>query len=88
MSFNLDSRPMVTTMHGRQHCNDSSPNLELNRRRVLTLVVSSFVGVQLPGQLLLAQSAPPSCTSPIPQSHAPSNGGSCPVSNSMARQER
>jgi hypothetical protein len=72
------SKPMVATMHGRQHGNDSSPNLELNRRRMLTLAVSSFVGLQLPGQLLHAHSAPPSCTSPIPQNHAPSNGGSCP----------
>src|ERR1700686_732526 len=77
MEFTLDRKPMVTTP-GRQHSSDSGPNLELNRRRLLRLAVSSFVGVQLPGRLIHAQSPPQSCPSPIPQNQTPSNGGPCP----------
>jgi hypothetical protein len=49
VEFILDPKPMVTTMPGRQHRNNTSPNLELSRRRLLQLAVSSFVGAQLPG---------------------------------------
>lgn len=52
-------------------------NLVLNRRRVLRLGVASIGAASVPG-LLQAQVAPESCSPPIPQNHAPSNGGSCP----------
>jgi hypothetical protein len=79
MEFALDPKPTVFTLPGRQHSNDRSLDLELNRRRWLKLaVVSSIIGAQLPGRLLPAQSALQSCSPPIPQDHAPSNGGPCP----------
>jgi hypothetical protein len=53
-------------------------SLELERRRLLKLGVTSAVAASLPGTLLRAQSMPQSCAPPIPQNHAPSNGGSCP----------
>ena len=53
-------------------------NLELDRRRWLKLGVTSAVAASLPGMLLRAQAAPQACSAPIPQSHEPSNGGSCP----------
>jgi|SRR5437660_8179909 len=78
MEFALDPKPTVFTLPVRQHGNDRSPDLELNRRGLLKLAVSSIVGAQLPGRLLPAQSAPQSCSPPITQDHAPSNGGPCP----------
>ena len=50
----------------------------LNRRRLLKVGVSSLVAAALPGLLLHAQFLPESCSPPIPQNHAPSNGGPCP----------
>ena len=47
----------------------------LNRRRLLKVGVSSLVAAALPGLLLHAQFLPESCSPPIPQNHAPSNGG-------------
>ena len=52
--------------------------LELNRRRWLELGVTSAFAAWLPAKWLNAQSAPPSCATPIPQNHEPSNGGQCP----------
>jgi hypothetical protein len=88
MEFTLDPKPIGLTLPGRQHSNDHSPDLvspnphspdpELNRRRLLKLAVFSIVGAELPGGLLHAQSVPQSCSPPIPQNHAPSNGGPCP----------
>ena len=88
MKLTVDPRPTVPTLLGQLRINGSGPDLDLNRRRLLKLAVSSIIGAPLPGRLLHAQSAPQSCTSPIPQNHAPSNGGSCPLPNSLARQER
>ena len=53
-------------------------HLELNRRRLFKLGVSSIVTASLASRLLHAQSEQQSCSSPIPQNHAPSNGGPCP----------
>jgi hypothetical protein len=88
MEFTLDPKPIGLTLPGRQYSNDHSsnphsselhsPDPELNRRRLLKLAVFSIVGAELPGGLLHAQSAPQSCSPPIPQNHAPSNGGPCP----------
>ncbi len=78
MEFTVDPKPMVLTLLGRRHSNDRSPDQELNRRRLLKLAVSSIVGAQLPGRLLHAQSELQSCSPPIPQNQAPSNGGPCP----------
>ena len=52
--------------------------LELSRRRWLELGITSAFAAWLPAKRLNAQSAPPSCTPPIPQNHEPSNGGPCP----------
>ena len=51
--------------------------LELNRRQWLGFGVASALAAWLPSSLY-AQPAPQSCTAPIPQNHAPSNGGPCP----------
>src|SRR5437899_1126843 len=50
----------------------------LNRRNLLKLGVATVVAASLPGRQLLAQSVPETCAPPIPQNHAPSNGGPCP----------
>jgi hypothetical protein len=52
--------------------------LQVNRRRLLQLGISTAAAASLSGVLLNAQSAPESCAPPIPQNHAPSNGGACP----------
>jgi hypothetical protein len=56
----------------------SSPGLELDRRHLLRLGVTSAAAAALPGSLLIGQSAPPGCAPAIPENHAPSNGGACP----------
>jgi hypothetical protein len=78
MEFALEPKPTALTLLGRQRTNDHSPDLKLNRRRLLKLGVASIAAASLPGRLLHAQSAQQSCSPPIPQSHAPSNGGPCP----------
>jgi hypothetical protein len=78
MEFTLDPKPTALTLFDRQHSNDHSPDLALNRRRLLTLCASSIVAATIPGPLLHAQFAPESCSPPIPLNHAPSNGGPCP----------
>ncbi len=78
MELTVDPKPTMPALLGPRRSNGRSPDLDLNRRRLLKLSVSSIIGAQLPGGVLHAQSAPQSCTSPIPQNHAPSNGGSCP----------
>lgn len=62
----------------RQHKNDASSVVELDRRGLLKFGLASLVASSLPVRLLHAQSAPQQCAPPIPQNHAPSNGGSCP----------
>jgi hypothetical protein len=52
-------------------------SLEMDRRRWLSLGITSAVAASLP-RTLVAQSAPQSCDPHIPQNHAPSNGGTCP----------
>ena len=49
-----------------------------DRRRWLTIGVSSAVAASLPGALLRGEAEPQDCAAPIPQNHAPSNGGPCP----------
>jgi hypothetical protein len=53
-------------------------NLDLNRRRLLSLGLGSLGLASLPGRLAYAQGSPDTCSPPIPQNHAPSNGGPCP----------
>ena len=81
MEFALDRKPTEFTLIARQHSNDRSSDLKLNRRRSLKLGVASIVAASLPSRLLHAQSEPQSCAPPIPQGHAPSNGGPCPQAN-------
>ncbi len=57
---------------------DQVSGFELDRRRWLKLGVSSALTASLSRTMLNAQSAPQSCSPPIPQNHEPSNGGSCP----------
>ena len=52
------------------------PDAPLGRRSLLTLGVGSVIGAWFRARLF--QSAPPSCAPPIPQDHAPANGGPCP----------
>lgn len=49
----------------------------LDRRRMLQLGLSSLVIATQP-QILRAQQSQAPCAPPIPQDHAPANGGSCP----------
>jgi hypothetical protein len=78
MESTLDRKPTVPMPADRQHGGNRSSDLELNRRRLLKLGVASMVAASLPGRTLYAQSAPQLCSPPIPQDHAPSNGGPCP----------
>jgi hypothetical protein len=66
MAFAIDTKPTRT-----------QSNLQSTRRLLLKLGAASSVAFSLPHSLLRAQSAPP-CSPPIPQDHAPANGGSCP----------
>ncbi len=72
------ARDRKLTAIDRQHGNDRSSNLELDRRHWLKLGAASIFAAWLPGRLLHAQSAPQACSPPVPQNHAPANGGSCP----------
>jgi hypothetical protein len=54
----------------------SCPNQ--SRRRLLELGAASIVLSPFRAPLLRAQSEPMACSPPIPQNHAPANGGSCP----------
>jgi len=78
MEFIPDPKPLLTTLPGPHSSTHRGPDLELNRRRLLKLAVSSIVGAQLPGWPLHAQSAAQSCSPLIPKNRAPSNGGPCP----------
>jgi len=78
MEFIPDAKPLLTTLPGPHSSTHRGPDLELNRRRLLKLAVSSIVGAQLPGWPLHAQSAAQSCSPLIPKNRAPSNGGPCP----------
>jgi hypothetical protein len=51
---------------------------EINRRNLLKLGVASVVAASLPAQFLHADPVTKSCAPPIPQNHAPANGGVCP----------
>ncbi len=52
--------------------------LALNRRRLLNMGMASLGLASLSSRLARGQAAPDSCSPPIPQNHAPSNGGPCP----------
>jgi hypothetical protein len=52
--------------------------LALNRRRLLNMGMASLGLASLSSRLARGQGAPDSCSPPIPQNHAPSNGGPCP----------
>ena len=78
MEFALDAKsPARMAIEGRQD-NSHGSNLELNRRNLLRLGAASMFVAGVPGRLLHAQSTSPGCAPPIPQDHAPSNGGPCP----------
>jgi hypothetical protein len=51
---------------------------DFDRRRALKLGLASAVAATLRGGMLQAESVPQQCSPPIPQNHAPANGGSCP----------
>ncbi len=57
---------------------DCVSRLQLNRRGWLRLGFISATTALLRGTLLRAQSQQQGCAPPIPQNHAPSNGGPCP----------
>jgi hypothetical protein len=78
MALALDRQPTVLTLMNRLHSHKRRSALALHRRRWLKLGVAAIVVASWPGRLLHAQSTPPSCSPPIPQNHAPSNGGPCP----------
>lgn len=78
MEFALGSKQTALTRIDGKQSNDERSDPELNRRHLLKLGVASIVAGSLPGQLLHAQSAPQTCSPPVPQDHSPSNGGSCP----------
>ncbi len=50
----------------------------LDRRRLLSLGVTSAFAASLPDAILDAQATARSCLPDIPKNHAPSNGGACP----------
>ena len=78
MKFGLD--PELTTQRSANtgYGNDRRSNLAVNRRSLLMVGSLSMVAAALPFRLLHAQSAPQNCAPPIPQDHAPANGGPCP----------
>jgi hypothetical protein len=78
MEFDPSRKPRMLSFVDRQQSNDRNLDLERNRRRLLKLGVASIVAASLPRGPLHAQSAPLSCSPPIPQNHEPSNGGPCP----------
>lgn len=47
------------------------------RRSILQAGMATMAGLFAP-RLLQSQAAAPDCAPPIPQNHAPSNGGACP----------
>ena len=51
---------------------------ELNRRRLLTLGITSAAMSLLPARMSGADSQPPSCAPKIPSNHQLANGGPCP----------
>jgi len=63
MESTVDRRSTVPALLGLRRSNGRSPDLDLNRRRLLKLTVPSIIGAQLPGRVLHAQSALQSCTS-------------------------
>lgn len=60
-----------------RHGDDRNSNLEPSQRRILKLGFTSIVAASLSRRLLYAQAFPQTCAPPIPQNHAPFNGGSC-----------
>jgi hypothetical protein len=78
MAYALDCQPTVLTRMTRPYSHERRAELDLNRRRWLKLGVASLLVAAWPGRLLHAQSPPLACSPPIPQNHAPSNGGPCP----------
>ena len=78
MELKFDCESTVPTPNNRQGINERGSGLELGRRRLLKLSVASIVAGSVPGRLINVQSALEPCAPPIPQSQAPSNGGSCP----------
>src|SRR5215471_14839806 len=85
MELKFDCESAAPTPNNRQGINERGSGLELGRRRLLKLSVASIVAGSVPGRLINVQSALEPCAPPIPQSQAPSNGGSCPVHNSRRR---
>jgi hypothetical protein len=76
MIFAFDSNSAVPRID-QGHAGSHTSPLGLNRRRLLKLGFVSAVAASLPSEVQ-AQSPPRACAPPIPQKHAPSNGGSCP----------
>ena len=52
--------------------------LDIDRRRWLKSSVVSIVAASLSDRLAASPAAPQPCSPPIPEGHAPSNGGTCP----------
>jgi hypothetical protein len=52
--------------------------LHFDRRRAPKLGVVSALASTLPARLLRGESGPQQCSPPVPQKHAPANGGTCP----------
>lgn len=77
MDFARNAKP-AARMADHTRSNDRSSGLQLNRRTLLGLGIGSIFAASLPGPLIRAQSATQSCAPPIPQDHAPANGGPCP----------
>ncbi|MCU1311314.1 MAG: hypothetical protein JWO20_2439 [Candidatus Angelobacter sp.] len=78
MDFVPNRKPRMVSFVDRQDRDDRCLDMERNRRSLLKLGVASIVAASLRGGALHAQSAPLSCSPPIPQNHEPSNGGPCP----------
>jgi hypothetical protein len=78
MESALDPKPTTPMAIDRQHDNDSSSHLALNRRRLLKVGLASIVAASQTGRLLHAQSALQVCAPPLPRDDSPSHGGSCP----------
>ena len=62
----------------QQHSESNDWDVGLNRRRMLSLGIASFVASALSRGRLQAKSSSQSCSPAIPKNDAPSNGGSCP----------
>lgn len=78
MELKLESKLKSPLLIDNQQAKDRIWSPLRDRRGLLKFGFGSLFVAALPARLLHAQSSPQACAPPIPQNHAPANGGSCP----------